>query len=211
MHVRPMTPEALAEHVAEAVAARAPAGGWLRVAVDGAAAARPGDLADALVDLVRAAGHPVQRVSADDFLRPASVRFELGRRDADSFYWSWLDEKGLQREVLDPLGPGGTGRLLPTLWDAARDRATRAAYTELPRGGVLLLDGPLLLGRGLPLDLTVHLQLSAGALARRTPDDEQWTLPAYDKYRAECFPEESADIVVRWDDPRRPALVEAAN
>ncbi|UGQ13642.1 uridine kinase [Yinghuangia sp. ASG 101] len=186
---------------------RVPVGGWLRVAVDGAEAGAPGALADALVDPLRAAGKAVRRVSAGDFLRPASVRLEHGRHDADAFYWSWLDEGGLRREVLDPLEPGGTGRVLPSLWDAERDRATRAAYVELPRGGVLVLDGQLLIGRGLPLDLTVHLSLSEGALRRRTPDDARWTLPAYERYRAECFPEDSADLVVRWDDPRRPALV----
>ncbi|WTW98129.1 uridine kinase [Streptomycetaceae bacterium NBC_01309] len=207
MRVRPLTPEALADHLAEVVSDRVPSGGRLRVAVDGAAAAEPGVLADAMVAPLRTAGHPVRRVSADDFLRPASIRLEHGRHDADSFYWSWLDEKGLQREVLDPLGPGGDGRVLPSLWDAGRDRATRAGYVELAPGGVLLLDGSLLIGRGLPIDLTVHLSLSAGALERRTAADARWTLPAYDRYRAECFPEESADFVVRWDDPRRPALV----
>ncbi|NUU24649.1 MAG: uridine kinase [Streptomycetaceae bacterium] len=206
MRVRPLTPEALTDLLADTILDRVPEGGRLRFAVDGAAAAEPGRVADALVDPLRTAGHPVLRVSADDFLRPASVRLEHGR-DADAFYWSWLDEKGLQREVLDPLGASGTGRALPTLWDAERDRATRAEYVELPPGGVLLLDGPLLLGRGLPLDLTVHITLSDGALQRRTPDADQWTLPAYARYRAECFPEETADFTVRWDDPRRPALV----
>ncbi|MDI2129982.1 uridine kinase [Yinghuangia seranimata] len=208
MRVRPLTPQALADHLAEVAVARVPAHGRLRFAVDGAAAAEPGALADLMVDPIRAAGHPVQRVSADDFLKPASVRLEHGRQDADAFYWSWLDEKGLVREVLEPAGPGGTGRVLPSLWDAERDRASRAPYVELPPGGVLLLDGPLLLGRGLPVDFTVHLSLSDAALARRTPDDERWTLPAYARYRVECLPEDAADLVVRWDDPRRPALVE---
>lgn len=207
MRVRPLTPELLIDHVVGEVVGRVLAGGRLRVAVDGAEAARPGDVADAFVGPLRAAGVPVLRVSANDFLRPASIRLEHGRHDSDSFYWSWLDEKALRREVLDPLEPGGGGRVLPSLWDAGRDRATRAAYTELPLGGVLLLDGQLLLGRGLPLDLTVHLSLSDGALARRTPEERQWTLPAYRRYRGECFPEDSADLVVRWDDPRRPALL----
>lgn len=209
MQVRPTTPDALAESLAGQLADRVPEGRWLRAAIDGATAADPGALADALVAPIKAAGHAVQRVSATDFLRPASIRFEHGRHDADAFYWTWLDEGGLTREVLDPLGPDGTGRVLPSLWDAARDRATRAGYVELPPGGVLVLDGPVLLGRGLPLDFTVHLSLSDGALRRRTPEDERWTLPAYRRYAEECLPEDSADVVVRWDDPRRPAVVAA--
>jgi hypothetical protein len=208
MRVRPITPELLVEEVADRIAALE-AGPWLRVAVDGAPAARPGAFADALVDPLRVRGRPVVRVSAWDFLRPASVRLEHGHRDVYAYYEGWLDEGGLRREVLDRVDPdGGTGRVLPSLWDAAADRATRAPYVDVPPGGVVLLDGFLLLGRWLPFELTVHLSLSAPALARRTPPEEHWTLPAYARYEAEAAPTETADVVARVDDPRHPALVE---
>jgi hypothetical protein len=70
----------------------------------------------------------------------------------------------------------------------------------------VLVDGCLLLGRGLPFDLTVHLRLSAAALARRTPAEQRWTLPAYARYEAEVDPDRVADVVVRLDDPRHPAI-----
>lgn len=70
---------------------------------------------------------------------------------------------------------------------------------------MLLLDGPLLLGQGLPFDLTVHLALTPAALRRRTDPAEHWTLPAFDRYAREALPEESADVLVRADDPRHPA------
>ena len=98
--------------------------------------------------------------------------------------------------------------MLPSLRDPATDRSTRAPYVQLPPGGVLLLDGALLLGRWLPLELTVHLALTPAALARRTPADQQWTLPAFARYEAETGPTEAADVVVRVDDLRHPALVE---
>ncbi|MFD0686089.1 uridine kinase [Actinomadura fibrosa] len=205
MLVRPISPDLLVEELADRIAAE-PRDRWLRVAVDGAPAAEPGRLADALAGPVRLRGRAVLRVSARDFLRPASLRFEFGRRDPDVFHDHWLDEGGLVREVLAPLEPGGTGKVLPSLWDPVRDRATRARYETVPAGGVLLLDGALLLGRGLPLDLTVHLSLSAPALARRTPEDEAWTLPAYARYDAESRPLQAADVTVKVDDPRHPAL-----
>jgi hypothetical protein len=195
----------LAEALAERVASGPPPGPWWRVAVDGAPAARPGDLADAVAAALPALGRPVLRVSADGFLRPASQRLEYGHQDVDAYYQLWLDTGSLRREVLDPLGPGGTGRALPSLRDPVTDRSTRAGYVQLPPGGVLLLDGPLLLGQGLPLDLTVHLRLSPAALERRTDDTERWTLPAYDRYAREALPEEAADVLVRADDPRHPA------
>jgi hypothetical protein len=152
----------------------------------------------------------VLRVSAGDFLRPASLRFERGRFDPDSRYDDWLDAGGLTREVLDPLEPGGSGRVLPSLWNTSTDRATRAGYVALPPGGVLILDGELLLGRGLPFEYTVHLWMSAAALARRTPDGESWALPAFARYEAEVRPLLSANTGVRVDDPAHPAVLDDA-
>jgi hypothetical protein len=199
---RPRLVGALAEHLA---ATPPPAGPWWRVAVDGAPAAAPGDLADALAEALPPLGHPVLRVRAEGFWRPASLRLEYGHQDVDAYYQLWLDTGALRREVLDPLGPGGGGRALPSLRDPATDRSTRADYVALPPGGVLVLDGALLLGQGLPFDLTVHLGLSPAALERRTDPAERWTLPAYARYAEEALPEEAADVVVRADDPRHPA------
>lgn len=152
---------------------------------------------------------PPVRVTAAGFLRPASVRLERGRRDPDALYELALDTGALVREVLAPLGPGGTRRYLPTLWDAGRDRATRAGYIDAPAGTVLLLDGAFLLQPALAahLDLAIHLRLSPGARDRRTAAGDAWMLPAYDRYDTEVGPAEVADLVVRADDPRRPALV----
>ncbi|GAA3887698.1 uridine kinase [Saccharothrix violaceirubra] len=200
MNVRSLTPAGLVADLVGRIDAL-PRDGFARALVDGATAARPDHLADALVEPLRALGRPVLRVSTGDFLRPASLRFEHGREDPDSFRDGWLDVDGLVREALAPLDPGGNGRVLPSLWNAATDRATRADYLTLPPGGVLVVAGPLLLDKWLPAELTVHLWLSPAALARRTPDDERWTLPAYADYTPE------ADVTVRYDHPDRPALV----
>ncbi|MCM0678050.1 uridine kinase, partial [Micromonospora phytophila] len=183
--------------------------GRLRVAVDGAPPAGPDELAAALVDPLRALGRPALHIRAADFLRPASLRFEHGRDNPDAYYEGWVDEAGLRREALDPAGPAGSGRVLPSLWDARADRASRARYVELPPGGVLLVSGALLLGGGLPFDVTVHLELSPAALARRTDPEQGWTLPAFARYADEVAPASFADVVVRVDDPRHPALVES--
>jgi hypothetical protein len=198
--------EVLVDELADDLAAREP-GGRLRVGVDGASAADPGRLADALVAPLRLRGRPAVRVSTDDFLRPASVRLEFGRTNPDTFYAGWVDEPALRREVLDPAGPGGSGRVVTRLWNARTDRATREPYAELAPGAVVIVSGPLLLGAGLPFDVTVHLSLSAAALHRRTDPDLRWTLPAYARYGDEVDPASFADVVVRLDDPRHPALV----
>ena len=45
------------------------------------------------------------RVDTRDFLRPASTRLELGRRNPDAYYERWYDLAALSREVLGPLAP----------------------------------------------------------------------------------------------------------
>jgi hypothetical protein len=208
VRARPISPASLVDELAERVMS-VRASSWARVAIDGPPAARPGELANALVDPLRVRGREVIRVSAGDFLRPASLRLEYGRDDPDLYYTDWLDVGGLIREVLGPLEPGGTGQVLPALWDSAADRAVRAGYRTLPAGGVVVLDGAILLGRGLPFDYVVHLWMSPGALERRTEPGRRWTLPAFARYAAEAAPARVADMVVRVDDPRHPALVEA--
>jgi pantothenate kinase-related protein Tda10 len=211
MRAEPISPERLAERIAELVNAHAADGDepdpWIRLAIDGAPGSGTAEVASAVEQLLADAGRPVLRISAGDFLRPRSLRLEHGREDPDVFYAEWLDIKGMRREVFDPLEPGGSGRVLPRLWDAERDRHSRADYVEVPAGGVLIVEGTFLMGIGLPFDVEVHLWLSAGALRRRTPEAMAWTLPAFARYEDEADPAGSAALTARMDDPRHPALL----
>jgi hypothetical protein len=180
-------------------------GAFPRIAVDGAPAARTGELAAALARELPPLGRHVQLIGAEGFLRPASLRYEFGREDPDAYYDGRLDVPALWREVFAPLEPDGSGRVLPDLWDPVTDRATRSPYVPLRPGTVVVVHGPLLLGHWFPFDLTVHLSLSPAALARRTPEAEQWTLPAFARYDDEAGPAQAADVLVRVDDPRHPA------
>jgi len=146
-------------------------------------------------------------VPAPGFYRPASLRLEHGRTDPSARYTDWLDAGALTREVLGPLGPGGSGDYLPVLWDVVRDRAARARPQPAPRGGVVLVPGALLQGIGLPFDVVVHLRMSAAARRRLTPPEQAWELPAFDRYDDEVDPAALADAVVLADHPDRPALL----
>jgi hypothetical protein len=202
-----ITWERLAEALADRLLDLKPedGGSWPRVAVDGAPAARPGALAERVGEALRARGRPSLVVAAEGFWRPASLRLEHGHHDPDSYYDGWLDTGALWREVFGRLEPGADGHVLPDLRDPATDRATRSPYVPLPPGGVLLLHGSFLLHHWFPFDLTVHVLLSAGALRRRTPEAEHWTLPAHARYEAETDPAGTVDVLVRADDPRHPA------
>jgi hypothetical protein len=176
--------------------------GLVRVAVDAPPVAQPDTLGAALIEALRVLGRPAVHVRAAAFWRDASLRFEHGREDPDS-YLQWLDADALRREVLDAASHGS---YLPSLRDPATNRSTRAAPDALAADAVLIVSGALLLGQGLPFDRTVHVLLSPGARRRRTPTEESWTLPAFDAYDASVRPADSADVVIKWDDARHPAV-----
>ena len=203
MPVEPTTPDGLADAVAGLVLARA---GRTRVLLDGPAPTSPDGLAAQVALRLQVAGRAALVVLAADYLRPASVRLEHGREDPDELLDGWLDEGALRREVLDPAATGGSGRVLPRLWNPATDRAYRAGYEQLPGSGVVLLAGALLLGRGLPADVSVHLHMNGPALTRRLLPEEHWTLPAHARYEQEHAPDTEADLVALSDHPARPAL-----
>jgi len=158
-------------------------------------------LADALVEGLAASGRVSLRICARDFWRPAGQRLEHGHEDPDAFRDDWLDAGALRREVLDAVA---SGSVLPALWDVDRDRSARTGRRPVPERAVLLVDGVFLLGLGLPAELVVHLSLSPAALRRRGLPD--WQLPAFTSYDAQARPGDVCDVLVRAEDPVRPAV-----
>lgn len=207
---RPTSPTAAAQLVArraDALRLEHP----VRVVIDGSPWSGL-DLAPLVATELVALSRPAVVVRAADFLRPASLRLERGRDDPDAFYESWLDLAALRREVFDPCAPGGSARVLPSLWDVEADRATRAGYVTMTPRTVLVVTGWFLLGAGLDADLTVHVALSPAARGRSVPAaSSARELPAFDRYDAEVDPVSCADIVIRADDPRHPAVVDRSD
>jgi hypothetical protein len=177
-----------------------------RVALDGPAAAGPLPLAESVVDVLRSRGRPASVIAASSYWRDASLRLEYGRTDVDSYAYQWLDVPGLAREVLAPLGPGGSGEFLPALRDPATNRSVRVEYRPAAPDEIVVIAGELLLGHGLEFDVIVHLALSSAARARRTAPEWTWTLPAHDRYDLDTEPDRVAGLVVRWNDPQHPAI-----
>jgi hypothetical protein len=203
--------------VLEQAAAARSAGHAVRLGVDSAVVEDGARLADAVAaDLVRR-GLPVARVRQQGFLRPRSIRLEYGSADPDAAWERWYDDAGLRREVLDPLGPGGAGTWVESLWDPAVDRASRAPRRAAAPGTVAVLDGRFLLRWELAdaLDAVVHLQTSPAAQTRRTGDaeDRERLLPSWQRYLDETDPAgrllsaAAAGVVVRYEDPGHPAVV----
>jgi hypothetical protein len=196
----PIAPDALPGQLADWLA-RIP--GVVRVAVDGPPCSAPDAVAAAVTEPLRALGRPVARVRASSFWRDASLRLEHGREDVES-YRSWLDADALRREVLETAVDAGV--YLPSLRDPDSNRSTREAPRPVEDGLVLIVYGSLLLGRELPFDRTIHLAMSPAARARHTSAEQAWTLPAFDAYDRDMRPADVADLVIKLDDPRHPAV-----
>ena len=182
----------------------------VRVGIDGPVAADGEALADRVTAELERRAVPVARVRAVDFLRARSLRLEHGSDDPDAFLTGWYDLPALRREVLDPLGPGGTGRWLPRLRDPGTDRPYRDPARQAPPGTVAVLDGRFLGGAelGRALDVRVHLDVTPAGRARRVPEDEHArVLPAWQAYLERDDPTATAALVVRFDHPDRPALL----
>lgn len=99
---------------------------------------------------------------------------------------------------------GSSRTWLPALWDVERDRSARAVLQVVPERGVLLVNGTFLQGVGLPAELTVHVALSPAALTRRGVP--AWQLPAFASYDTKVDPSGVCDVLVRAEDPLRPAV-----
>jgi hypothetical protein len=202
---QPVDPAHLADAVAELLAA-ASVSHPLRVAIDGARCAAPVAFAQSVIVPLQTRGRAARVVDAETFWRDASLRFEYGHTDLASYAQCWLDVDALRREVLHPLGRRRSGRYLPALRDPDSNRSLRVPSQHADERAVIMVAGELLLGRQLPFDRTIHLAVDSAARKRRTPPDWQWTLPAHDAYDRDVQPTRVADIVVRWNDPRHPAL-----
>lgn len=210
--VEPVTVEALADRIASLADARRSAPGRLavRLGVDGPVQADTAWLADLVAGRLTALAIPVARVSAEHFLRARSLRLEWGRDDPDAFLQGWYDVGALRRDVLDPLGPGGSGQWLPRLRDPVTDRPFRDRPEPAAPGTVAVLEGRFLARPPLRagLDVLVHLDVDAQARARRVPAEEQArVLPAWQRYLTETAPAEQADLVIRFNRPSHPAVL----
>ena len=194
----------------------------LRVAVDGPPAAGKTVLADELASVLRAQGREVIRASIEGFLFPQSQRYGRGVYSGEACYYDSVDYDALQRVLLDPLGPGGDRRFQPAVYDKGTETALSQPVTTASADAVLLFEGVFLLRPELVRRWDLRIFVSAAfeeTLDRaRTRDKALYGsateverrfrnryLPAQQIYFAAAHPTDHAHIIVRNDDPQRPA------
>ncbi len=193
----------------------------LRVAIDGVDAAGKTVLADELASLVSAAGRPVIRASIDGFHNSAAVRHRRGKLSPEGYYADSFDYAGLTAALLEPLGPGGDGRYLTSLFDYRTDRPVTKEPAQAPPDAVLLFDGVFLLRPEVRHHWDYSIFVRAGfrvTLPRALERDlmlfdnvdgvreryERRYIPGQILYLAEAAPEDHATVVVDNNDPDDP-------
>ncbi len=194
----------------------------VRVAIDGVDGAGKTTLADALVGPIEACGRPVVRASIDGFHNPRRRRYRRGRWSPEGYYRDSFDYPALKSRLLEPLGPGGSGRFRRAVFDYRTDCPVEAPVEAVPDGALLLFDGVFLQRPELSgsWDAVVFVEapfvVSVGRMAARDGAASDPDAPAnrryvggQELYLRQCRPRQTADIVVDNADFGNPQILEA--
>ncbi|MGH7399527.1 MAG: GNAT family N-acetyltransferase [Candidatus Rokuibacteriota bacterium] len=203
--------QAVLRRVADSVLAL-PSQATVRVSIDGVDGAGKTMFADELRDVLVPSGRPVIRATVDGFHHPQPVRYRLGRSSPEGFYRDSYDYATLQRVLLGPLSPGGTGRFRRAVFDVDADAAVDAPEERAWPGSILLFDGiflhrPELRGYW---DYSVFLRVewARNHRVRNQPVQAQHRYQEGQSiYLRECEPWRRASIVIDNDDLAAPFIV----
>lgn len=196
----------------------------IRVALDGPDAAGKTTVAQELVAPLRARGQPVIRASVDGFHHPARIRHARGSLSPEGYYYDSFNYQALVESLLDPLGPGGSRRYGPAVFDFRADAEVRMPARVAKVNAVLLFDGVFLLRPELTghWDFTIFVDASFETnIARAEQRDaelfggveevrrryEHRYVPGQRLYLNECRPKERAGVVIDNNDPSNPVIL----
>jgi len=202
---------AVLERVAASVLARVPLG-TVRVGIDGVDGAGKTMFGDELRDRLVPSGRPVIRATVDGFHNPKPVRYRRGRSSPEGFYRDSYDYATLQRVLLDPLGPGGTGRFRPAVFDVdAMSRWTRRTSRRYPdRSSSSTGSSCTVPSSGITGDYSIFLRVE-WVRNHRVRDRPE---PGHHRYHEgqniyfrECEPWKHASIIIDNDDLAAPFIV----
>jgi uridine kinase len=198
-----------------------------RVAIDGVDGAGKTTLADELVEPLTRAGRDVIRASVDGFHNPRAARYVRGPDSPEGYFLDSFDYAALKRELLEPLGPNGSGLFRSAVFDYRSDRAVDAPPRAARRDAILLFDGVFLarpeldggwdmtIWLDVPFEVTVERAIARdsrnGGDAAVTRDKyERRYVPGQRLYMTMCRPRERADIIVDNTAFDRPKIIHSS-
>lgn len=196
----------------------------MRVGIDGVDAAGKTTFADELAAIIEGRGRSVIRASVDGFHRPKAERYRQGEDSPEGYYQDSFDYESIREELLEQLGPSGTGRYRAATFDLDSDVFVFEPLHTAPSDSVLLFDGILLFRPELNdlWDFRIYLHVEFDEALRRAKlrDADRLGAPEAVEHRyrtryipgqqiyLECVnPRELADIVIDNSDVKEPRLL----
>jgi uridine kinase len=195
----------------------------VRVAIDGADASGKTTLADDLGPVIEALGRPVIRASIDGFHHPRAVRRRQGSLSAEGYFQDSFNYPALIEALLQPLGPGGSGRFRRAVFDFRTDEPVAAALEHASANSVLVFDGVFLLRAELRahFDFSVFVRADFEVTSRRAEFRDVHLfgsveevrhryqnryIPGQQLYFRTAQPERWASVIVDNNDPTKPRI-----
>jgi len=190
----------------------------VRVAVDGVGASGKTFLADELATALIARGRKVIRASIDGFHRPREMRHARGSTSPEGYLDDSFDYGALAERLLEPLGPGGSGRYRTAVFDFRSESAVESPELTAAPGTVLVFDGVFVLrdelvghwdfavfvDTGFDVTLERALERDVRLFGSREATRERYErryIPGERLYLERCRPRERANAVVANDEP----------
>jgi uridine kinase len=199
-----------------------------RVAIEGRSASGKTTFADELADAVREQGREVLRASVDDFHRPGHKhRSQRGDWTPSSYFDEGYDYDAFRDLLLRPLGPGGSRRCRPALFDAFHDVWRPEEWHAVTDRTVAIIDGVFLLRPELAghWDYIVWLHIDMETMvARARHRDVAWVgseavveeryrrhwMPTHELYERLIEPQTYAHAIIDNRTPQTPKLLRLA-
>ncbi len=197
-----------------------PRTGRVLVAVDGVDGAGKTTFADELAESLRESGLTVIRISLSNYLNPQSKRYAQGRFSGRGYFEDSYDYERFTEDVLEPLGPDGSGRYRTAAYDLTKECEVCSPWQVAPDDAVVIVDG-LFMHRKLwcsqnarkRWDFSVWLDVPFDVAFRRLAERDGGTPDLDDPvnarhrqgqllYLAECNPAAHADLVVDTSGPQ---------
>jgi uridine kinase len=190
-----------------------------RVAVDGVDGAGKTVFADELAGELTRRQASVIRASVDGFHHPREIRYRRGRASPEGFFRDSYDYAQLIALLLEPLGPGGSGRFVRRIHDVEQEAPVPGLVEQADPGAILVLDGIFLHRDELvgfwdySVWLEVPFAVSIPRGARRGFGDPDPASPSNRRYvegqrlyLATCEPQRRATVVIDNTDLQHPRV-----
>ena len=161
------------------------------------------------------------RASVDGFHNPREVRYRLGRSSPEGFFRDSYDYGTLVSLLLEPLGPGGSGRYVGRVYDIDGEVPVAPLVEQASRDSILVLDGIFLhrdelaafwdysIWLEVPFDVSIPRGAQRGA-GYGDPDPSAPSSRRYVNgqrlYLTECSPQSRATVVIDNEDLDQPVL-----